>query len=78
MLGWIYNKLGDQNLYALKLHEALQKLLDIEENDEVQWVTRCIRLAMLFLNRCKYSAARQVELLQWINITNCIYWLLNF
>lgn len=58
MLGWIYGRIGNHALYTLKLHEALQQLLNIYDNDLVQWACRCIRLALLFLNRCNYVAAR--------------------
>lgn len=58
MLGWVYGKIGDHEMYTLKLHEALQQLLNIYDNDLVQWACRCIRLALLFLNKCHYVAAR--------------------
>lgn len=58
MLGWVYGKIGDHDMYTLKLHEALQQLLNVYDNDLVQWSCRCIRLALLFLNKCHYLAAR--------------------
>lgn len=58
MLGWVYGKIGNHDLYTLKLHEALQQLLSVYDNDLVQWSCRCIRLALLFLNKCHYLAAR--------------------
>lgn len=58
MLGWVYGKMGNHEMYTLKLHEALQQLLHIYDNDLVQWALRCIRLALLFLNRNDYVATR--------------------
>lgn len=58
MLGWVYGKIGNHDMYTQKLHEALQQLLDVYDNDLVQWSCRCIRLALLFLNKCQYVPAR--------------------
>lgn len=58
MLGWVYGKMGNHEMYTLKLHEALQQLLKTTDNDLVHWACRCIRLALLYLNRCQYVPAR--------------------
>lgn len=74
MLGWVYGKIGNHGLYTLKLHEALQQLLNVYDNDLVQWSCRCIRLALLFLNNCHYIAARYPQFCQSDSI---IHWVFN-
>lgn len=58
MLGWIYGKLGMTDLYADMVHRGLQKELDINDGDAVQWAVRCYRLASLFLAQSKWENAR--------------------
>ncbi|KAJ8918277.1 hypothetical protein NQ315_014147 [Exocentrus adspersus] len=58
MLGWVYGKIGMKDLYAEMQHRCLQKELDLNEGDPVQWAMKCYRLASLFLTECKWTSAR--------------------
>ncbi|KAG5874042.1 hypothetical protein JTB14_021770 [Gonioctena quinquepunctata] len=58
MLGWIYGKQGSGNRYADMIHRSLQKELDLNDGDPIQWATRCYRLASLFLAQDKWEDAR--------------------
>ncbi|XP_072377526.1 KIF-binding protein-like [Diabrotica undecimpunctata] len=57
MLGWVYGKLGLNNLYAETIHESLQEELDINDGDPISWATRCYRLASLFIVQDKWINA---------------------
>ncbi|XP_028139251.2 KIF-binding protein-like [Diabrotica virgifera virgifera] len=57
MLGWVYGKLGLNNLYAETIHESLQEELDINDGDPINWATRCYRLASLFIVQDKWINA---------------------
>ncbi|KAJ8983142.1 hypothetical protein NQ317_014717 [Molorchus minor] len=58
MLGWIYGKLGLNELYAAIQFRSLQKELDYNNGDPVQWAIRCYRLGSLFLADGKWKDAR--------------------
>ncbi|KAJ8957612.1 hypothetical protein NQ314_006515 [Rhamnusium bicolor] len=58
MLGWIYGKMGTNDLYASMQHRCLQKELDLNDGDPIQWAIKCYRLASTLLNNCKWSNAR--------------------
>ncbi|KAJ8956934.1 hypothetical protein NQ318_014353 [Aromia moschata] len=58
MLGWIYGKLGLNDMYAVMQYKSLQKELDLNDGDPVQWAIRCYRLASLFLAEGKWKSAR--------------------
>lgn len=57
MLGWIYGKLGLNELYADIIHKSLQRELDSKEGDPIQWAVRCYRLASLFITQNKWKNA---------------------
>lgn len=57
MLGWIYGKLGLNNLYADIMHKSLQKELDVNDGDTVQWAVRCCKLASLYITQAKWRQA---------------------
>lgn len=57
MLGWIYGKLGLNDLYADLIHKSLQKELDSNEIDPVQWAIKSYRLASLFITQNKWKDA---------------------
>ncbi|CAH1117805.1 unnamed protein product [Phaedon cochleariae] len=58
MLGWIYGKQGQGDLYADIIHKSLQKEMDLDDTDPIMWATRCYRLASLFLSQDKWENAR--------------------
>ncbi|XP_018579803.1 KIF1-binding protein-like [Anoplophora glabripennis] len=58
MLGWVYGKVGLKELYAEMQHKCLQKELDLNDGDPVQWAMKCYRLASLLLTECKWVLAR--------------------
>lgn len=58
MLGWVYGKVGMKEKYAEMQHKCLQKELDLNDGDPVQWAMKCYRLASLFLTECKWVIAR--------------------
>lgn len=57
MLGWVYGKLGMNDHYADMIHQCLQKELDTNEGDPIQWAIRCYRLASLFITQFKWDVA---------------------
>ncbi|XP_056635447.1 KIF-binding protein-like [Diorhabda sublineata] len=58
MLGWVYGKLGLTHLYAETIHNSLQKELNINDSDPINWSIRCYRLASLFIVKGKWENAR--------------------
>ncbi|XP_023018156.2 KIF-binding protein isoform X1 [Leptinotarsa decemlineata] len=58
MLGWIYGRQGLGDQYADMIHRSLQKELDLNDGDPIQWATRCSKLAFLFLSQDKWDNAR--------------------
>lgn len=58
MLGWVYGKVGMKEQYAEMQHRCLQKELDFNDGDPVQWAMKCYRLASLYLTECKWVSAR--------------------
>lgn len=58
MLGWVYGKVGMKEQYAEMQHRCLQKELDLNDGDPIQWAMKCYRLATLFLTECKWVSAR--------------------
>lgn len=57
MLGWIYGRLGLNDLYADIIHKSLQKELDTNEGDPIQWAMKCYKLASLFVTQTKWKNA---------------------
>lgn len=58
MLGWVCCKMGLDEEYAMKQHIILQEQLNFGECDPVDWSTRCARIAVLYMSKSKWAAAR--------------------
>lgn len=58
MLGWVCSKMGMELEYAAKQHVILQYQLTFGECDPVDWASRCARLAVLYMSKFKWVAAR--------------------
>lgn len=57
ILGWVYAKLGMNDLHVDIVHKGLQKEFDMNEGDSIEWAERCFRLASLFITQNKWKHA---------------------
>ncbi|XP_019874194.2 KIF-binding protein [Aethina tumida] len=58
ILSWIYGKLGLYDSHTAMQHKTLQRLLEYQDFDILQWTSKCCRLASLFLTQCQWVHAR--------------------
>lgn len=70
ILSWIYGKLGLYDSHTAMQHKTLQRLLEYQDFDILQWTSKCCRLASLFLTQCQWVHARCVKIL--LNVLNLI------
>ncbi|KAK9891575.1 hypothetical protein WA026_015533 [Henosepilachna vigintioctopunctata] len=58
MLGWIYGKLGFNDLHAFMEHLYLQKQLDLRDMSILHWTSKCCRLVTIYLTSYNWLYAR--------------------
>lgn len=58
MLGYVYNKQGDLDKFALYHHQVLRRQLDMREGDATVWAMKTARLGYFFLTKNKFAQAR--------------------
>ncbi|KAK6640200.1 hypothetical protein RUM44_011886 [Polyplax serrata] len=58
MLGFVHNKQGDLDKFAVYHHQVLKRQLDMREGDATVWAMKTARLGYFFLTRNKFAQAR--------------------